>query len=210
MSDTQCKILDTAERLFGNQGYAGTSLRQIIAEAGVNLAAIHYHFGNKEELLDQLVVQKVSPVNAERMALLDRYEAEAGSGPVPLEKLLRAFLEPPMARVNESPGFAKLMGRLYGEGLMPAIAEKHFHPLLTRFLAAFSRALPRLSPQEILARLHFVVGAMAHTMLFVLQAKLPDQQISADGGVLLRELLAFAAGGLCSPAAPDENTEVFK
>jgi len=78
------------------------------------------------------------------------------------------------------------------------------------FLAAFGRALPRLSRQETLTRLHFVVGAMAHTMLFVLQAKLPDQQISADGGVLLRELLAFAAGGLCSPAAPDENTEVFK
>jgi AcrR family transcriptional regulator len=207
MIETQCKILDTAERLFGNQGYAGTSLRQIIAEAGVNLAAIHYHFGSKEELLDQLVVRKVGPVNAERVALLDRYEAEAGSAPVPLEKLLRAFLEPPMARVNESPGFAKLMGRLYGEGLMPAIAEKHFHPLLGRFLAAFGRALPRLGPQEILARLHFVVGAMAHTMLFVLQTRIPDQQISTDGAVLLRELVAFATDGLHAPAVLCENTQ---
>src|ERR1700733_11527746 len=119
MIETQDKILDTAERLFGDQGYAGTSLRQIIAEAGVNLAAIHYHFGSKEELLDHLVLRKAGPANAERLALLDQYEAEAGSAPVPVEKLLKAFLEVPMQRVKSHPEFGKLMGRLYSEGLMP-------------------------------------------------------------------------------------------
>src|ERR1039458_9887116 len=103
MTETQGKILDTAERLFGDQGYAGTSLRQIIAAAGVNLAAIHYHFGSKEELLDHLVMRKAGPVNAERLALLDGYEAEAGSAPVPVEKLLQAFLEPPLGSIKESP-----------------------------------------------------------------------------------------------------------
>ena len=58
MTETQDKILDTAERLIGEQGYAATSLRQIIAEAGVNLAAVHYHFGSKEELLDAVVMRK--------------------------------------------------------------------------------------------------------------------------------------------------------
>jgi len=206
MIETQGKILDTAERLFGNQGYAGTSLRQIIAEAGVNLAAIHYHFGNKEELLDQLVVRKAGPVNAERLALLDRYEAEAGSAPVPVEALLRAFLEPPLARIKENPDFAKLMGRLYSEGLMPAIAEKHFQTVITRFLAAFGRALPRLSPQEILMRLHFVVGAMSHIMLFGLRSKIADQRFP-DSTLLLRELVAFATAGLHAPTVAHENTE---
>ena len=55
MTDTKEKILDTAERLIGEQGYAATSLRQIIAQAGVNLAAVHYHFGSKEDLLDAVV-----------------------------------------------------------------------------------------------------------------------------------------------------------
>src|SRR5208283_4018233 len=103
MSETKQKILDTAERLFGDQGYAGTSLRHIIAEAGVNLAAIHYHFGSKEELLHRLIVRKAAPVNEERLALLDRYEAEAGSGSVPVEKLLQAFLKPPLSRIKDSP-----------------------------------------------------------------------------------------------------------
>jgi len=209
MTETQGKILDTAEHLFGDQGYAATSLRQIIAAAGVNLAAIHYHFGSKEELLDHLVMRKAGPVNVERLALLDRYEAEAGSAPVPVEKLLRAFLEPPLARIKESPDFAKLMGRLYGEGLMPVIAEKHFQPVVIRFLAAFGRALPWLSGQELAVRLQFMVGAMSHSMLFALQSKLPGYQLPTDGA-LLRQLLTFVAGGLRAPAALRENTEESK
>src|SRR5664279_5420025 len=113
MTETQVKILDTAERLFGEQGYAATSLRHIIAEAGVNLAAIHYHFGSKEDLLNQLVMRKAGPVNEERLAMLDSFEAAAAGGPVPVEKILWAFLEPPFLRVDKMPSFSKLMGRLY-------------------------------------------------------------------------------------------------
>ena len=207
MTETQGKILDTAERLFGDQGYAGTSLRQIIAEAGVNLAAIHYHFGTKEELLDHLIMRKAGPVNAERLALLDRFEAEAAPGPASLERILQAFLEPPLSRIKESPDFARLMARLYGEGLMPWIVESHFHPIVTRFTAAFGRALPRLSEQELAMRLQFMIGAMAHSMLFALKTKLPGLQLPADGRVLARELVAFVIGGLQAPATLGENTE---
>lgn len=201
MIETEAKILDTAERLFGDHGYAGTSLRQIIAEAGVNLAAIHYHFGGKEELLDQLVTRKVGPVNQERLALLDGYEAEAGSTAVPVEKLLRAFLEPPLKRIKESPDFGKLMGRLYGEGLMPAMAEKHFRTVIIRFTAAFGRALPHLNEQELGVRLQFMAGAMAHTLLFACQ------HFAVDAGLLLSELEAFVVGGLRAPAVVGENAE---
>jgi AcrR family transcriptional regulator len=202
MIQTRDKILDTAERLFGEQGYAGTSLRQIIAAAGVNLAAIHYHFGNKEELLGELVTRKVGPVNQERLAMLDRYEKEAGSAPLTLENLLRAFLEPPLQRIQEHPDFAKMMGRLYGEGLMPVIAERHFQTVIVRFTSAFRRALPRLNEQELAVRLQFMIGAMAHTMLFA------SQQFAIDGNLLMRELTAFVIGGLRAPALVGENTEI--
>jgi AcrR family transcriptional regulator len=198
MTGTQAKILDTAERLFGEQGYAATSLRHIIAEAGVNLAAIHYHFGSKEELLDQLVMRRAGPVNEERLALLDRFEAEAGAAPPQVEKVLHAFLGPPFLSINKSPSFAKLMGRMYGEGMMPVIVEKHFQLVLTRFLAAFGRALPHLTPPELTLRMQFVVGAMAHAMLPV--------QLT-DGAQLLREAVAFLSGGLRAPAVRQELTE---
>src|ERR1035438_1643159 len=165
MIDTRQKILDAAERLFGEQGYGATSLRHIIAEAGVNLAAIHYHFGTKEDLLDQLIVRKGGPVNAERLALLDALEAKAKGKAVPLEKVLEAFLGPPMMRVRKNPEFAKLMGRMYGEGLMPLIVERHFQTVVKRCFAALTRTLPHLTPAEMALRSQFMVGAMAHTLM---------------------------------------------
>src|SRR5580704_17595627 len=94
MIDTKQKILDTAERLIAEQGYAATSLRHIIAEAGVNLAAIHYHFASKEDLLDHVIVRKAEPVNQERLARLDRLEQQSGSTPPPVKAVLTAFLRP--------------------------------------------------------------------------------------------------------------------
>ena len=105
MSDTKEKILDTAERLIGEQGYAATSLRHVIAEAGVNLAAVHYHFGSKEELLDAVVLRNAIPVNEARLARLDLAEAEAGSGPPDVEKVLESFLIPTAVVASHNPGF---------------------------------------------------------------------------------------------------------
>lgn len=206
MTETQGKILDTAERLFGEQGYAGTSLRHIIAEAGVNLAAIHYHFGSKEDLLDHLVMRKAAPVNAERLAILDRYEAESGSAPVPVEKILDAFLGPPFLRIDRNPGFSKLMGRMYGEGMMPLIVEKHFRPVVDRFHFAFGRSLPHLSKTELGLRLQFVVGCMAHTM-FAMRLGAIQNPLPTDGGVLLKGLVTFLSHGLRAPAALESIEE---
>jgi len=94
MTETKQKILDTAERLFGIRGIAATSLRHIIAEAGVNLAAIHYHYGSKEELLDEVVMRKAGPVNEARLRSWTGMRRKPGSGPLAVEKVLEAFLAP--------------------------------------------------------------------------------------------------------------------
>src|ERR1051325_10851408 len=91
---TRHRILDAAERRIAQQGVAATSLRQIIADAGVNLASVHYHFGSKEEMLDALIVRKAGPVNEERLAMLTRFEGEADPHPVAVERVLEAFLAP--------------------------------------------------------------------------------------------------------------------
>jgi AcrR family transcriptional regulator len=199
MTETEVKILDTAERLFGEQGYGATSLRHIIAEAGVNLAAIHYHFGSKEELLDQLIMRVAKPVNEERLALLDRAEAEAGAGPLAVERVLEAFFGPPLLRAGKRPQVVRLMGRMYGEGLMPVIVEKHFHPVVTRFFAALQRALPQLGPEELALRAQFMVGAMAHTMCGSPQYTLVPPEPSDFQSRIVR-LVAFLRGGFRAPA----------
>ena len=53
-NDKQLKIIETAEELFGEQGFSGTSVRDIADKAGVNVAMISYYFGSKEKLMEAL------------------------------------------------------------------------------------------------------------------------------------------------------------
>ncbi len=201
MNDTREKLLDTAERLFSERGFDATSLRHIIAEAGVNLAAIHYHFGSKQELLDELVMRKAGPVNEERLAMLDRAEAEAGPGGPSLEQVLAAFFLP-MARVaDQNPRFGRLMGRIYAEGLLLPVVHRNFQPVIARFFPAMRQALPGLSHEEFAWRVHFMIGAMAHTM-----CGRPEFTSAAatEGGFPQRidYLVRFLIGGFRAPAMP--------
>ena len=199
MNDTKEKILDTAERLIGEHGYAATSLRHIIAVAGVNLAAVHYHFGSKEELLDALVERKVTPVNEARLAWLGRVEADAGSGQMVVERVLEAFLLPTAEVASRNPGFVRLMGQILAEGMMPRIVEKHFQATGLRFVAALRRAVPGLPQEELMWRVHFMVGAMAHTMCRV-PIFLQTTGQAADMGPRMERLVTFLGAGFRAPA----------
>src|ERR1035437_2829674 len=205
MSETKEKILDTAERLIGERGYAATSLRHIIAEAGVNLAAVHYHFGSKEGLLDAVVARKVTPVNAARVAWLERVEAAAGSGPMVVEKVLEAFLIPTAEVASRNPGFVRLMGQMLAEGMMPRIVERHFQATGTRFVAALRRAVPELPQEELMWRVHFMIGAMAHAMCSAPSfLRMPGDV--ADFEPRMKRLVTFLSAGFrASPTAGKER-----
>jgi AcrR family transcriptional regulator len=205
---TKEKILDTAERLIASQGFAATSLRQIISEAQVNLAAVHYHFGSKEELLDQLVLRKVTRVNEERGALLDRFECEAGGGPVSVEKILTAFFQPMIEAGCRNPQFVRVMGRLIAEGMIPSIAEKHFQPTTSRFVAALRRALPDLSDGELFWRVQFMFGAMSHTVGGLALAVPQMHGDGADFELIMRRLMAFLGAGMSAPPARELQREM--
>jgi len=62
MTDTKTRILDAAEALMLQHGADRTSLRMITTEADVNLAAINYHFGSKENLVDEVFARYVRPI----------------------------------------------------------------------------------------------------------------------------------------------------
>jgi len=206
MIDTKQKILDTAEHLFGSQGYDATSLRQIITAAGVNLAAIHYHFGSKEELLAELISRRAGPVNQKRLALLDQVEAEsaATARPPAIEKVLEAFLIPMSETADRNPQFVRVMGRLYSEGLMASVLQRNFKEVIGRFLAAMRKALPALPEEEFLWRMHFMTGAMAHTMC----GPADYTGVSAPFRDRIGRLIAFLSGGFHAPVTQPDNVEV--
>ena len=206
MSETRLKILDTAERLFGEEGYKAVSLRHITADAGVNLASIHYHFGSKEELLDELVARRAGPVNEERMEKLRRLKEAAGPNPIELDDLLEAFLIPAFRSAERSPEWVKLMGRLHAEGVMPAVGRKHFGPVGEFFLTELRRALPALPPDEMAWRINFAAGAMALALRAMPMEVVHGVAPEPPTQVALR-MVAFLSGGFRAPVAARENIE---
>src|ERR1051326_6716578 len=125
--DTKTRILDAAERLFVEHGFEATSLRSLPSAAGVNLAAVHYHFGSKEELFQAVLTRRLDPMNQERIDLLGKVECEAGAKPPSCEKVLFAMLIPALklARDEKRGGkqFLRLVGRAYAD---PAPFIRHF------------------------------------------------------------------------------------
>src|SRR3981081_4013505 len=77
---TKTRILDAAELLFMEHGFEATSLRQLTSAAGVNLAAVNYHFGSKEELFQAVLTRRLDPMNQERIDLLDKLEGRERPG----------------------------------------------------------------------------------------------------------------------------------
>jgi len=165
--DTKHKILDAAEQLFAQEGFAATSLRAITAAAGVNLAAVNYHFGSKDDLVRQVFRRRMDPINRERLELLA--EAEQGTAPPTLDSLIHAFLAPPLRQMAE-PARAEIVWRLHGRlhedpnERWSAMFWELFRPVAERFLDAFARALPHLGRGELVWRMHFLVGVLVHTM----------------------------------------------
>src|SRR6195256_428085 len=88
--ETRTRILDAAEELFMQHGFEGTSMRQLTTKAGVNLAAVNYHFGSKDALIEAVFRRRLDPMNAARIGALEELE---GSGrTLAPEAIIRAFV----------------------------------------------------------------------------------------------------------------------
>ena len=164
------RIEKAAEELFSICGYERTSLRQITQKAGVNLAAVNYHFGSKESLFRAVFVRRLKPINLARLAKLDAAQHTAGEGTVHLDLLLQIYLEPvfELSRDTTCGGnhFVRIISRSLVEPLpvLEQILAEEFHPVTARFTQALRRHVPRLSPEDFLWRISFIIGAMHHTL----------------------------------------------
>jgi AcrR family transcriptional regulator len=203
--DTRDQILDTAERLFADRGIDAVSLRTLTAEAGVNLASVHYHFGSKEALVTEVFDRRVDRLNRERLEMLDEVERRTGDGPLPLEDVLRAFFAPAIHTSQQTGStFMRLCGRMYAEPAeyVQKYFDEKFGPLIERFAAAFARTLPELSLKERGWRLHFAAGAMVFTLLESEKLKQYSNGLCDPANVdeAIEQMVHFAAAGMRAPA----------
>jgi AcrR family transcriptional regulator len=163
------RILDTAEVLFAERGFAETSLRNITSKAGVNLAAVNYHFGSKKALIQAVFSRYLDPFTLRFHAALDALEADHEGRVIPLEVLLEsmaaAVLAVPAER-NSLKVFMRLLGLAYSQaqGHLRRHIQQHYGDVFTRFTELVRRATPDLPDAERFWRLHFMLGTVIFTL----------------------------------------------
>lgn len=206
--DTKDRILEAAEALFARQGFVATSLRNVIAEAGVNLAAVHYHFGSKEELIRAVFERRFSPINRRRIELLDELLASAPAPPA-LEEVLTLLLRPLLgAAGGEASDWSRvgiLVGRVHTELdlAVKGVFYDQFQEVADRYTEVLGSLLPHLSKQDFAYRFHFAIAAMAASLVHpeeIRQISRGRIDPTADPELFLRRWVAFTAGGLRAPA----------
>jgi len=215
LPDTRDRILEVAERLFAEHGFAASSLRTITAEAGANLAAVNYHFGSKDGLVREVLSRRVDPLNRERLALLEHAMESAGHEGPPLERIVDAFVGPALRMSQDPEQGGRVFMRLFGHAMSqpdPQLREfitGKFGVVAQRFHAALSRALPALDGCEVYWRMLFMVGSMVHTMAMAdqLHALTCGMCDARDLAGTRRRLVAFVAAGLRASVPPSGAPE---
>jgi AcrR family transcriptional regulator len=162
---TRIAILSAAERLYADRGFGDVTLRDIVAAADVNLAAVNYHFGSKDELIAELFVTRSIQTNRERLNELKAAE-EAGGGRADIDAILHALVGPTLRGClgpdRERSAAARFMIRASIESVPPIRRIKNREiDHLKKFAAAMRRSLPHRDEVELYWGLHFAL-AMAH------------------------------------------------
>lgn len=198
---TKDRILGAAEELFAQHGFSGTSLRQVTSRADVNIAAVNYHFGSKENLVTEVFRRRMDDMSAQRLARLRQAQDET---PGELEAILAAFVEPALALAQDRNGggaFIRVIARAYAEkndGLRKFLSERYGH-VLRDFARAIATCVPELSKEQLYWRLDFLAGALTYAMADFGLIKRPTGVSDATHRTrAAQELIRFAAAGFKS------------
>jgi AcrR family transcriptional regulator len=220
-ADTRERILDAGERLFMAHGYEGTSMRLITSEASVNLAAVNYHFGSKESLIQEVFRRRLDWLNDERLRVLIEMEAAAAGKPLKPSQIVDGFFGTllRMADDNERGGvtFLRLLGRTLTEPseFIRTFLAHEYATVMERYKEAFFKALPDVPKAEIVWRFHFMLGATSYAIAGTDALRLvTDWKVEEADAVdrvdrLLPRLMSFLMGGLRAPLPQyDESVTV--
>jgi AcrR family transcriptional regulator len=196
---TKDRILGAAEELFAQHGFAGTSLRQVTTRADVNIAAVNYHFGSKENLVNEVFRRRMDEMSARRLAQL---KTALQQHPGELEPVLAAFVEPALAMAQDRHGggaFIRVIARAYAEkndNLRKFLSDQYGH-VLRDFAKAIAGCVPALGKEQLYWRLDFLSGALTYAMAdFGLIKRPAGLTAAAHRERAARELIRFASAGL--------------
>ena len=162
---TREAIKKVAVRHFAERGFVGASLREILRDAGANVAAAHYHFGSKEELYREIVSTYLTRLCTERHQAFLAIQAAAPSDPrTRIAELTRAYVEPHI-RLCADPDaehYVRLLARFITEDeqLTGRIYSEILEPVRRQYFSAIAAALPEIPHLQLSRLFSFMVTLM--------------------------------------------------
>ena len=198
---TKERILGAAELLFAQRGFEGASLRQLTTNAGVNLAAVNYHFGSKEKLVEEVFRRRLDALNERRLSALAKI---AGAPQTTLQDVLEAFIRPALDLSHDDSGalFMRVLARAFAEhdDTLRQFLSVNYGHVMRQFTAEFARLLPQLSKPELYWRIDLVTGALTHAMSgFGMIQRKSDVSENVHREQTAQHLIRFAVAGLSHP-----------
>ena len=187
---TKEKILLTAEYLFADQGYDATSIRQIVTDAGVNIAAIHYHFGSKADLFLAVIRYRFEPLQEARLQILNKARLQG----LTVESLVRSFIQPVFDISSKDPSkinFIRLMNHRFfslSKQNQQQAYERFIKVTRDAYVNALRDVLPDSSNSDIYWHFHLMIGVVT--------------SLSSNNN-----RLSMISEGACEPASPEETCE---
>jgi len=207
-SVTRAQILDAAEGLFAEKGYAGTSLREIADHACVTQALLNYYFGSKEGLFIEVYMRRGKELASQRMEGLE--ELRQSGKPYALDDVIRAFIQPALTMRSSPSGrqFIKLQARVHIEAddLAYSLRREVYDESTKAYVNEIERIVPHLTQETIYWRLVQFIGSY----LYLISDAHRLRELSAgesdpdDDAEFLRQVMSYSVGAFLAadPAQP--------
>ena len=197
-------ILASAEKMFADRGYAGTTLREIADGCRVTQAVINYYFGSKFALFEEVYLRRAVEVARERLVnleTLEQIEALTGEPPA-VEDIVRAFLEPTIAlrATPEGRNFLRLQSRLHTEPpqLSYKLRTEAYDRSTRGYVRLLRKVMPRLSALDAYWRITMMIGTYLYAFSDThrMEELAGSDYDAADSVAVLEQVTRFLTGGL--------------
>lgn len=202
---TKTAIMDAAERLMAEHGLNGVSIRSILAEAGANTAALHYHFGSREKLVEAILARRGQEMNTIRRGMLDALEARRT--PLTTYDIVGAVVDPLLILLRRegdaARSFIRFLARLQTDrsSIHMELEDRYFPDIRKRISRMLRGACPPMSKAELNQRATMMLDAMLHSLANaeVITGQWGGKAHADALADYAESLKNFLAGGLAAP-----------
>jgi AcrR family transcriptional regulator len=207
--DTRTAILDAAETMMAEHGINGVSLRSILTQAEANSAALHYHFGSREGLIEAILSRRGRKPSQRRREMLDQLESKGQT--VDVYEVVGAVVDPMIEMLVEEGEsgrrFLRFIARLQSDraGIHQAEEDRYFPDNRTRLRKMTSDVCSHLTETERLRRLTMMLDTMLQSLANaeVMSEEWTGNEHHDDLVDFSASLKDFLAGALSAPVRRD-------